>query len=141
MRKPVGVVLDTNVFISAFILKKASYKLAEAWQDEKFFWILSPEIKEEYFAVISRPKFGQNEYEVRTIRLLLEHLIEEGTIKQVTPAIKLNIIKEDPKDNKFLEGAVSANASYIVSGDRHLLNQKQYRDILILSIRDFLQKI
>ncbi len=71
MKKPIGVVLDTNVFVSAFILKKASYKLVEAWQDEKFFWILSPEIKEEYFAVISRPKFGQHEDEVRTIQLLL----------------------------------------------------------------------
>jgi putative PIN family toxin of toxin-antitoxin system len=141
MKKPIGVVLDTNVFVSAFILKKASYELAKACQAGKFFWILSPEIKEEYFAVISRPKFGQNEDEVRTVQLLLEHLIEEGTIKQVAPTVKLNIIKEDPKDNKFLECAVSANASYIVSGDRHLLNQKQYRDILILSIRDFLEKI
>ena len=141
MKKPIGVVLDTNVFVSTFILKKASYELAQAWQKEKFFWILSPEIKEEYFAVISRPKFGQNEGEVRTIQLLLEHLIEEGTIKQVTPAVKLNVIKEDPKDNKFLECAVSANASYIVSGDRHLLNQKQYRDILIFSPRNFLKKL
>ena len=75
MKKPIGVVLDTNVFVSAFILKKASYELAQAWQAGKFFWILSPEIKEEYFAVISRPKFGQNEDEVRTVQLLLEHLI------------------------------------------------------------------
>jgi uncharacterized protein len=33
-------------------------------------------------------------------------------------------IKDDPEDNKILECAIAANANYIISGDKHLLNLK-----------------
>ena len=59
----------------------------------------------------------------------------------MTRTLKLDVIKQDPKDNKFLECAVAAHASYVLSGDQHLLNQKQYRDILIFSPRQFLEKL
>ena len=51
----------------------------------------------------------------------------------------------DPKDNKFLELAVSANASCIITGDKDLLilnpclpNRQAFRSIPILNAVDFL---
>ena len=44
----------------------------------------------------------------------------------------------DPKDDKFLELAVSANASCIVSGDKDLLILHPFRNILILNAADFI---
>ena len=46
----------------------------------------------------------------------------------------------DPKDNKFLELAVSANASCIITGDKDLLILNPFRGIDILNAADFLNK-
>jgi len=44
----------------------------------------------------------------------------------------------DEKDNKFLELAVAANASCIISGDKDLLILNPFRGIPILNAVDFL---
>jgi len=44
----------------------------------------------------------------------------------------------DPKDNKFLELAVTANASCIITGDDDLLVLHPFRNIPILNASDFL---
>src|SRR6185312_11121421 len=46
----------------------------------------------------------------------------------------------DPKDNKFLELAVEANASCIVTGDKDLLVLDPFRGIPILTAADLLKK-
>lgn len=53
---------------------------------------------------------------------------------------KIKLIKEDPADNLFLNCAVVSNASFIISGDKHLLKLKKIQDIPIIKIRDFLEK-
>lgn len=54
------------------------------------------------------------------------------------PQIKLDVIQDDPGDNKVLECAAAGGADYIVSGDRHLLDLKEYRGIVILPPAGFL---
>ncbi len=44
----------------------------------------------------------------------------------------------DAKGNKFLEVAVSANASHLISGDNDLLVLHPYNDVQILTPADFL---
>ncbi|MCE7922369.1 MAG: putative toxin-antitoxin system toxin component, PIN family [Haliscomenobacteraceae bacterium CHB4] len=44
----------------------------------------------------------------------------------------------DPKDNKYLEAAVAAQADCIISGDPDLLALHPFRNIPVLSPRDFL---
>jgi putative PIN family toxin of toxin-antitoxin system len=46
--------------------------------------------------------------------------------RTVKPAVELDVIKDDPSDNRILECAVSARSDYIVTGDSHLLKLKQY---------------
>ena len=46
----------------------------------------------------------------------------------------------DPKDNKFLELAVSAKASCIITGDKDLLILNPFRGVEILNAADFLNK-
>ena len=50
----------------------------------------------------------------------------------IAPSTKIDIIKEDPDDNKFLETAVDGKADFIISQDKHLLNLKEYRGVKIL---------
>ena len=56
----------------------------------------------------------------------------------VQPQLTLEIIEEDLADNRVLECAVSGGASYVVTGDDHLLKVKNYREIVILKPAEFL---
>ena len=60
------------------------------------------------------------------------NLIIENSII-VEPAIKLNIIKDDLDDNKFLEAGITGNVDLIISQDKHLLKLKEYQGIKILN--------
>ncbi len=42
---------------------------------------------------------------------------------------KITVIDDDPDDDKFIECAVASRAGFIVSGDKHLLNLKEYKGI------------
>ncbi len=44
----------------------------------------------------------------------------------------------DTSDNKFLETAITGKTDYIVSGDQHLLDLKEYRSIPIINARAFI---
>jgi len=57
----------------------------------------------------------------------------------ISPKEKVSFIKEDEKDNIILECAVSANADYIVSGDYHILNLKEYKGIKIATAAKLLE--
>lgn len=50
----------------------------------------------------------------------------------VEPEEELEVVRDDPDDNRVLECAVAADADYIVSGDQHLLDLGEYRGIEIL---------
>lgn len=130
------VIVDTNVFVSAAILKGKSADLMAYWKEDKFIWLFSTDIFDEYFEVIARSKFGQEEKDIRE----LADLLTEKAIA-IDCKFKLNIVKDDPDDNKFLECAVAGEADYIVSGDQHLLNLREYKNIPILTLRELLKKI
>lgn len=55
----------------------------------------------------------------------------------VEPKEKLDIVKDDPKDNIFVETAVAGNALYIVSQDNHLLKLDKFRNIRIATPAEF----
>jgi predicted nucleic acid-binding protein len=50
-------------------------------------------------------------------------------------------VEADPTDNKFLDAALAANADCLVSGDAHLLDLKSFRDIPILTARQFMDRL
>lgn len=52
----------------------------------------------------------------------------------------MDVIKEDPSDNKYLACAHEGEADYIVSGDHHLLDIKAFKGIEIIRPKVFLNK-
>ena len=56
------------------------------------------------------------------------------------PVEKISLLEEDPADNRILECALAAGADVIVSGDKHLLALKTFRDMPILSPAECLEK-
>jgi len=59
----------------------------------------------------------------------------------VRPKEKVSVVKKDPTDNKFLECALAANADYIMSGDKHLLELREFRNIKIIRTWEILKLI
>ena len=59
----------------------------------------------------------------------------------VNPSETLNVVSEDPEDNRILECAVEAGANYVISGDSHLLKLIRYQNIEILNPLGFLEKL
>jgi putative PIN family toxin of toxin-antitoxin system len=130
-------VIDTNILISGFISSK-SYpaKVVDLWVTGNFEPVVSKEIIAEYSVVLIRDKFsvlGSVEQRLD----LLTRLLSLPNVVLVTPQQKVNIVKNDPKDNIFLECALEGRCKYIVSGDQHLREIKEYREIKILEPCEF----
>ena len=126
------VVLDTNILISSIFWRGSPYKVVLNAIRKKYYLYLSGEILDELEEKLSlKFKFPEDK-----IKDHIGILKEYGKI--VEPTIKVDIIKEDPDDNKILECAVSCNADYIVSGDHHLLKLKEFKGIKIVTAKEFL---
>jgi len=128
------IVLDANIFISSFfwggnpraVLERAIRNIDELY--------ISKEILDEIEEVINRPKFHA---EKNAIEFYIKS-IEEIAHKIVTKT-KLTRGSRDKKDNKYIECALAANADFIISGDIHLLEIKEYGKIKIVTAKEFLE--
>ena len=60
------------------------------------------------------------------------------TAEVVEVVSKFSLVEEDPKDDMVIETAYDGRADFIVSGDRHLLALKNFKEIKIVSVRQML---
>ena len=58
----------------------------------------------------------------------------------VAPTQTLNVIAEDPDDDRVLECAVASGSDVIVTGDRDLLRRGSYEGIRIMTVAQFLER-
>ena len=130
------VVLDTNVLISAILFGGKPRQILEKAIRGEIRLCLSEPILEELKGVLQRSKF---DYSPEMIQFILTELT--GIADLVNPSETLNVVLEDPEDNRILECAVEAKANYIISGDFHLLKLSRYRDIEIVNAVAFLERL
>ena len=136
MRSGLRAVWDTNVLISAFLLRGRSSLLVQALFANKITLFVSEPILKEYFEVAIRPKFGRSFAEIkRLLQLLTPHMV------LVTPKTRLEQILTDPVDLKFIECALEAKAGYLVTGDKSLLALRRYQRVKIVSVQTFLRRV
>lgn len=127
-------VIDTNTLISAFLFRYSSPRQALEKADTKGKICSSSNTFNEFSEVFLRSKFDK--YISPEEKLLaLNKFKERAIFIEISETIA---DCRDPKDNKFLELAVSANASCIITGDKDLLILHPFRGIPILNATDFL---
>lgn len=132
------IVLDTNVVISGFLIPGGPPgKIVDLWAENKLTVVVSQALIEEYFDVLLRPKFKRAGTIIERQDLLMGLLEMENSIF-VYPGIRLDVIREDPEDNRVLECAVEGKVQYIISGDEHLLALKEFQGIVIVSPAEFI---
>jgi len=135
--------LDTNVIVSALAHYSSSTKesadvqVFRMWTTKNVMVIVSEEILEEYKKLLERK---QDEIQHKRIAFNWLKLLDKYAYR-VTPTIKIDVIKEDPDDNKFIERATTGKAKYIVSRDKHLLKLRLYKGVEVLTPNEFLKKI
>jgi len=132
----IKVVLDTNIFVSGILNSKgAPGQVLKAWHENKFVLTTSKPIIKEIKQVLNSAKIQEFLIKHNVVKEDLNDFFSTLSFNAlvVKPSFKLDIIKEDPADNKFLECALMVKAEYIVSGDKHLLKLKMYENIKIIS--------
>lgn len=107
------VVIDTNCLIASVPRFGNGYWLYLAFKAQVFTWILSTEILNEYHEILA------TFYSPETADIVLKLLLSAPNIELTEPSFVYNLIAEDPDDNKFANLAISANARYLVSNDKH----------------------
>ncbi|MEI6613484.1 MAG: putative toxin-antitoxin system toxin component, PIN family [Chrysiogenales bacterium] len=128
-------VIDTNVFVSSFFGGKPR-QIIDLWKQWRISLCLSADILDEYIRVLQELGLGSGTELEEFLRLFASTQNIEFTRK--TP--RLQVVKKDPDDDKFIECAVVLKVDLIVSGDKVLLAVGEYQGIPILSPADFLTK-
>ena len=126
------VVLDTNIFISGIFWKGSSDKVITNWREGKFTLITSLEAVSEIIKVLKDFKIKLSD---EMIKEWVDLIVRNSII--VEPKEKIKIVKDDPKDDIFIETAVAGNVDYIISQDNHLLKLKEFRGIKIITPEEF----
>lgn len=130
------VTVDTNFLISATqwdysVAHKLLKKLILS--DAKIF--TTQDILDETVEVLERDfEYSKNEAKNIIEKILL-------FTKLIEPKQKVDVIKDDPDDNKVIECAVESSSDYIITYDRHLLKLKEYKGIKIVKPEEILKEI
>ncbi len=127
------VVFDTNIFVSAFVIpgslaEKAILKVIEG--DDIL--LLSKEMLDELLHVLSS-KFGRDREEISRLAVILSEMVE-----WVRPTLRISVLNDEP-DNRILECAFSGKADFIVTGDKKMLEVKEYEKTRIISLKVYLE--
>jgi len=128
-------VFDTNSLISANLSPGSVNRQAYDKARQIGITVYSDGTLTEFVETFVRPKFDKylsGETRSRAIAAF------EKAGQHIHVFTSINICR-DPKDNKFLELAVDANASCIITGDKDLLVLHPFQNIPILSAADFLK--
>jgi len=131
----IRVVADTNVYISALMFGGLPAKFLNLGLAGAFKLVISTPLLDELDEKL-RGKFAVAADDAAAIRSRLLNVAD-----RVEPDIALQIVHDDPDDNRILECAIAGEADAIVSGDRHLLRLRSHAGTPILTTRQFLEAI
>lgn len=121
--------------LQRWVGKGASREIFKGCIDGDLELFISTEIFNEIKRVLNYPKLKFSKDEIDGF---LDQILEVGNLIEAT--VKVENIKDDPTDNKFLECAITVDADYIISRDPHILKIKEFEGIRIISPDDFMKK-
>ncbi|GAB4534384.1 MAG: putative toxin-antitoxin system toxin component, PIN family [Thermodesulfovibrionia bacterium] len=124
------IVLDTNVIVSAFASRGLCSEVFEVCLSDHTIIIsehILSEVKEKLISKIHLPNNIAHD--------IINYLKEVAETSEPEPIYE-NICR-DKDDIKILGNALSGDARFIITGDEDLLSLKRYRNIEIISPREF----
>ncbi len=128
-------VFDTNILVSGQFWKGPPYRCLVAAEAGLVLLVLSDPITSELREKLTE-KFDVPAAEADAI---IERL--KARAENVPAQGRSGWVKQDPDDDKFIDAALTAGATIIVSGDRHLLDLGTVEGIEIITARHFLDRL
>lgn len=137
MPKRRRIVLDTNCLLASLSRHSKYYPVWSGLQTGKYVLCLSNDILEEYEEIIGVKTTA--EVAKNVVRLLLK----SKNVEFVDPYFRWRLIEADHDDDKFVDCAFAANASFIVSNDKHfeVLEQIPFPKIEVIKLQQFLETL
>ncbi|MFH1721564.1 MAG: putative toxin-antitoxin system toxin component, PIN family [Candidatus Altiarchaeota archaeon] len=130
----IRIVVDTNLLIAGrWKPESASNRVLDMCLEGVVQAVYSPKTKDENLFILGKVK-APKDYVDKVIRFY-------NASVHMTPKEKINVIKENQSDNRFLEVAVEGNADYVISSDHHLLDVKEYKGVKIIKPSEFIRII
>ena len=128
------VVIDTNCLLQIISHGSPYRPIWDAFLAGQYTLCVSNEILDEYQEILEQqitPTVAEN-----VVMLLLN----QQNVQLVDPHFRMGIITADPDDNKFVDCAFAANATFIVSEDKHyiVLQDIDFPKLLVLKLKEFL---
>ena len=128
------IVLDTNCLIASLSRSGQYYPVWKGLQTGKYILCVSTDILEEYAEIITR------KMSVNVAANVIHLLLESEFVELINTYFSLHLIEADHDDDKFVDCAFAANATYIVSDDKHydILKDTSFPQLLVLKLKEFL---
>jgi uncharacterized protein len=131
----INIVIDTNVLVSGMLTPgRAPAQLLELVLAGKIKLVISPQIIQEIQRVLEYPGIiklmKKRRLEAAELEKALWRIVRVAHI--TAGAVTVQGVAEDPSDEIFLACALEGQAEFIVSGDQHLTDLKNYQGISIL---------
>lgn len=125
------VVLDTNVYISAYGFGGKPAEVMRAAILGEFELVTSPailvEVADKFEAVLGFDREHTTD--------VVKQIARVATV--VRPLQRIAVVADDA-DNRILEAAAESGAGLIVSGDRHLLDLGEWEGVRVVRVAEFL---
>ncbi len=136
------VIFDTNLFVSSLLVKNGLPAQAMGvWRSRRFLLVTTPSIMAEIDATLKYPRIRRKYYLTdEDVNGLLELMRTDALIVPGNADVA-GIVADDPDDEIVLAGAIDGEVDLIVSGDRHLLSLKSFRNIPIITVRELLDRL
>ena len=131
----IRVTADSNIYISALHFGGPPDEFLDLARTGIIELTISDDILAEVTRVL-RDKFGWS----RVALSMAQARIADFTVR-VSPAQKLDAVREDPADNRILECAVEGKSEYLVTRDHHLLKLKTFGGTQMIKVADFLNVV
>ena len=129
------VVIDTNCLFQ-IISKKSPYRpIWDAFLTGRYDLCVSNEILDEYQEILGQqitPTIAEN---------LVLLILNKSNVRLIEPHFRMELIKADPDDNKFVDCAFAAGADYLVTEDNHfnILKKTAFPKLNLVTLDEFME--
>ena len=127
-------VIDTHCLVASVGPRSPYRALYDIFASGAFEWVVSNEILTEYDEILTR------RYSSLTATAVLNALAFAPNAYRQEAYYKWQLVTDDPDDNKFVDVAIAASASFLVSNDRHfqILRQLPFPRVPLVGLSEFL---
>ena len=115
------IVLDTNCLLQIIFPQSFHKEVWDAFCAQHYTLCFTNEILLEYREIIGKrtgdPQFAED---------IIEFILSSPNTERITPYYHFHMITADEDDNKFVDCAITAGATFIVSNDKHFNELENY---------------